>query len=174
MTLAFESPTTQNDDDAHDTLCRLSSESLPEGIVESMLVAVDHVPVYTNALPAASMATQKDEDAQETPLRPCVPVLSTFTGADHAPLPAGAEVEEPWLLGEKSEPSPVGSVGALEPHATASRPAAPAAMSVSLVLLDGIPDFMSYHHSCATEASDNGGEYTAIPPNACFADVVRS
>src|SRR5579863_5379685 len=173
MTLAFESPTTQKDELAHDTLCKLSSESLPDGIVESMFVADDQVPVYTKALPAASVATQNDDDAHEIALRPCVPVLSTFTGADHALFPAGADVAEPWPLGEKSDPSPDGSVGALEPHATASNPAAPAAMSVSLDRLEEIPDFMSYHHSCATKASDNGGEYTAIPPNACFASVVR-
>jgi hypothetical protein len=65
MTLAFESPTTQKDALAHETLCRLTSESLPAGIVESMFVAVDQVPVYTKALPAASMATQKEVDAQE-------------------------------------------------------------------------------------------------------------
>jgi hypothetical protein len=170
--LAFESPTTQKDDLAHDTLCRLSSESFPAGIVESMFVAVDQVPVYTNALPAASMATQKDVEAHETAFRPCVPVLSTFTGADHAAFPAGADVEDPLLLGEKSDPSPDGGVGRLEPQATASRPAAPAAMSVSLDRRDEIPDFMSYHHSCATLASDNGGEYTAIPPNGCCAEVV--
>jgi hypothetical protein len=142
MTLAFESPTTQNVDDAHDTLWRLSSESLPAGIVESIFVAVDHVPEYTKALPAASTATQKEVDAQDTALSPCVPVPSTFTGADHAPLPAGDDVEEPWLLGEKSDPSPDGRVGELEPQATASRPAAPAAMSVSLDRVDGTPDFM--------------------------------
>jgi hypothetical protein len=44
-------------------------------------------------------------------------------------------------------------------------------MSVSLDRLEEIPDFMSYHHSCATEASDNGGEYTAIPAHVCVADV---
>jgi hypothetical protein len=173
MTLAFESPTTQKDELAHDTLCRLSSASLPAGIVESMFVAVDQVPVYTNALPAGSVATQNDEDAHEIAFSPWVPVLSTFTGADHAAFPAGADVPEPWLLGEKSDPSPDGSAGGLEPHATASNPAAPAAMSVSLDRLKEIPDCMSYHHSCATSASDNGGEYTAIPPNVCFARVVR-
>ena len=68
---------------------------------------------------------------------------------------------------------PTGVLGHFEPHATASNPAAPAAMSVSLDRLEEIPDFMSYHHSCATKASDNGGEYTAILPNACFASVVR-
>lgn len=45
ITFAFESPTTQKDELAHETLCRLSSESLPAGIVESMFVAVDQVPV---------------------------------------------------------------------------------------------------------------------------------
>jgi hypothetical protein len=173
MTLAFESPTTQKDELAHDTLCRLSSASLPDGIVESMFVAVDHVPVYTNALPVASVATQKDVEAHEIAFSPCVVVLSTFTGADHAPFPEGADVE-PWLVGEKRFPSPDGSDGGLEPHATASKPAAPAAMSVSMDRLDEIPDFMSYHHSCATGASDNGGEYTAIPPHGCFAGVVGS
>jgi hypothetical protein len=172
MTLAFESPTTQKDELAHDTLCRLSSESLPDGIVESIFVAVDQVPVYTNALPAASVATQNEVDAHEIAFSPCVPVLSTFTGADHAPFPAGADVADPWLLGEKSDPSPDGSDGGLDPHATASRPAAPAAMSVSLDRLDEIPDFMSYHHTCATRASDNGGEYTAISRTVCFAGVV--
>ncbi len=154
MTSAFESPTTQNDDDAHETRCRLSCESLPAGIVESMFAAVDQVPVYTNALPAASMATQKDVDAHATPLSPCVPVLSTFTGADHALLPAGADVEEPWLLGEKSEPRPDGTVGELEPHATASRPAAPAAMRENRARLNVTRDFMRFHHSCATQATD--------------------
>lgn len=83
-----------------------------------------------------------------------MPVLSTFTGADHAPFPAGADVEEPWLVGEKSEPSPDGSDGGFDPHATASRPAAPAAMSVSMDRLEETPGFMSFHHSCATQASD--------------------
>jgi hypothetical protein len=46
-------------------------------------------------------------------------------------------------------------------------------MSVSLDRLDEIADFMSYHHSCATEASDNGGDYTAISRIGCFADVVE-
>jgi hypothetical protein len=152
--LALESPTTQKEVLAHETLCRLSSESLLGGMVESIFVAVDHVPVYTNALPAASMATQKDVDTQETPFSPCVPTLSNFTGADQAPLPVGADVEEPLLLGEKSDPSPDGSDGGLDPHATASRPAAPAAMSVSLDRLEETPDFMSFHPSCAMQASD--------------------
>lgn len=81
-------------------------------------------------------------------------MLSTFTGADHAPFPAGADVEEPWLLGEKSDPSPDGSDGGLEPHATASMPAAPTAMSASLDRFAETPGFMSFHKSCAMQASD--------------------
>jgi hypothetical protein len=99
-------------------------------------------------------------------------VLSTFTGADHAPFPAGADVGDPWLLGEKSDPSPDGIAGELEPQATASRPAAPAAMSVSLDRLDEIRAFMNYHHRFAMQASDNAGEYTAISPDVCGTGVV--
>jgi hypothetical protein len=92
--LYFASPATQNVEEAHEMLSSWSCNALVALTAESMFVPDDHVPaVYTNALPVASMATQKVSDTQETADNPCLAKWSTFTSADQAPDFAGAAVE---------------------------------------------------------------------------------
>src|ERR1035441_1720894 len=89
-----------------------------------MFVPDDHVPaVYTNALPVASMATQKVSDTQETADNPCLAKWSTFAGADQAPDFAGAAVEAVLRLVLPPAVVEVDPVVELEPHAAKRSPA---------------------------------------------------
>jgi hypothetical protein len=131
---------------------------LPEGIVESIFVAVDHVPEYVNALPSASSATQNELETQETALSPCVSTLSTLTGADQAPLPAGAFVGAPLFGVVRNDGNEIVGVE-VEPHATASNPAdAAAAMESRRRLTDanGTNDLRFSFIEASTAGAPNG------------------